>query len=146
MVLRCKVDSLLHYTFRPPLGIVLHISSCLGHSGGRIWKKLDLWKRQYLLKRGIQTFVKSIIFSLSIYFMSLFMIFPKVGFRLEKIQMDFPWRGWELRRKSHLIRWLVVVLKKEDRRLGIRILFVLNKAFLGKFCWRFAFKYESLWK
>ncbi|RVW49060.1 putative ribonuclease H protein [Vitis vinifera] len=82
---------------------------------------------------------------LPIYFMSLFVIPRKVSSRLEKIQRDFLYGGGALKEKPHLVNWNLVRLGKEGD-LGIRNLVILNKALLGKWCWRFATKRESLWK
>ncbi|RVW80336.1 hypothetical protein CK203_039228 [Vitis vinifera] len=40
---------------------------------------------------------------------------------------------------------LIVGLDKKDGGLGVRKLSALNMAFLGKWCWRFAYENESPW-
>ena len=95
---------------------------------------------------GRLTLIKSTLSSLSIYFMSLFIIPRKVSSRLEKIQRDFLYGGGALKEKPHLVNWNLVRLGKKEGDLGIRNLVILNKALLGKWCWRFATKRESLWK
>ena len=90
--------------------------------------------------------IKSTLSSLPIYFMSLFIIPRKVSLRLEKIQRDFLWGGGASQSKPHLVNWCIVCMEKKDGGLGIRNLSRLNKAFLGKWCWRFASEQDSLWK
>ena len=45
----------------------------------------------------------------------------------------------------HLVNWFVC-MEKKDRSLGIRNLSLLNKALLGKWCWRYASKNAPFWK
>ena len=78
--------------------------------------------------------------------MSLFIIPRKVSLRLEKIQRDFLWGGGASQSKPHLVNWSIVCIEKKDGGLGIRNLSRLNKALLGKWCWRFASEQDSLWK
>ena len=92
------------------------------------------------------TLVKSTLSSLPIYFMSLFIIPRKVSLRLEKIQRDFLWRGGVSQSRLHLVNWSIVCMEKKDGGLGIRNLSRLNKALLGKWCWRFVSEQDSLWK
>ncbi|RVW85403.1 Polyadenylate-binding protein RBP47B' [Vitis vinifera] len=70
----------------------------------------------------------------------------EVSLRLEKIQRDFLWGGGASQSKPHLVNWCIVCMEKKDGGLGIRNLSRLNKAFLGKWCWRFASEQDSLWK
>lgn len=48
-------------------------------------------------------------------------------------------------KKDHLIIWEVVSRPKVKGGLGIGNLLVKNKAFLGKWLWRFPLESESLW-
>ena len=56
----------------------------------------------------------------------------KVSLRSEQIQRDFPWGGWNLKRKSHLVKWTTICSNKRNGGLGVRRLSLLNKAFLCK--------------
>ena len=56
--------------------------------------------------------MKSTLSSLPIYFMPLFVIPRRVATRLEKIQINFLWRGGALEQKLHLVRWAIVQLDK----------------------------------
>ena len=90
--------------------------------------------------------MKNTLSSLPIYFMSLFVIRRKVAAKLEKIQRDFLWGGGALEQKSHLVRWAIVRLDKQQGGLGIRDLIILNETLLGKWFWRFASERDPLWK
>ena len=54
------------------------------------------------------TLFKSVLSSLSIYFMSLFIISRKVSLRLERIQRDFLWGKGALESKPHLVSWSLI--------------------------------------
>ena len=51
-----------------------------------------------------------------------------------------------MERKAHLVKWEVVCGDKVNGGLGIRKFTIMNKAFLGKWTWRFASDKEALWK
>ena len=89
-----------------------------------------MWKRQYLSKGGRLSLIKCTLSSLSIYFMSIFVILEKVSARLEKMQRDFLWGGRALEKRPRLVKWKVCYADKEGR-LGIRSLVALNKLCLG---------------
>ncbi|RVW56016.1 LINE-1 reverse transcriptase-like [Vitis vinifera] len=62
----------------------------------RFRRRLAMWKRQYISKGGRLTLIRSTMFSMPIYLMSLFHLPRKVRMRLEKIQRDFLWGGGTL--------------------------------------------------
>ena len=92
------------------------------------------------------TLVKSTLSNLPIYFMSLVVIPHKVCLRLEKIQKDFLWGRGVSQSRSHLVNWFIFYVEKKDGGLGIKNLSMLNKALLGKRCWKFASENEPSWK
>ena len=95
-------------------------------------KRLAMWKRQYISKRGRLTLIRSTLSSMPIYFMSLFYFPRKVRLRLEKIQRDFLWGGGALVQRPHLVRWNLVCLEKRKGGLGVRNLVLMNKVLLSK--------------
>ena len=95
-------------------------------------KKLARWKSQYISKGGRITLIRSTLASMPIYFMSMLSMPRKVRLRLERIQRDFLWGGGALERKLHLVRWDLVCLEKCNGGLGVKSLYILNKALLCK--------------
>ena len=95
-------------------------------------RRLSLWKKHYISKRGKLMLIRSILLSLPIYYMSLFVILRKVRLRFEKIQSSFPWGGETLEKKTHLVSWSIVCTYKRKEGLGVRSLSLLNQALLGK--------------
>ncbi|RVW44970.1 putative ribonuclease H protein [Vitis vinifera] len=78
----------------------------------RFQKILAMWKRQYISKGGRITLIRSILFNLAIYFMSIFQLPRVVRMRLGQIQRDFLWGGGALEQKPHLVRWPIVCVDK----------------------------------
>ena len=78
---------------------------------------------------------------MSIYQMSLFRMPKIVAKRLEKVQRDFLWGGWNLEGKTHLVKWEVVCTDENKGGLAL-----LNKALLSKWIWRYACEKDNLWK
>ena len=85
----------------------------------RFRKRSTSWKRQYISKGGRLTLIRSTLFSLPIYFISLFRMPKLVCSRLEKIQRDFLGGGGNLERKPHLVNWKTVCSEKNKGGLGV---------------------------
>ena len=141
-MLGCRVGKLPISYLGLPLGASFKSSWVWDAVEERFKKRLTMWKRQYLSKGGRLTLIKSILSSLLIYFMSLFVIPRKVSSRLEISKGIFiGW--WCPTEKPHLVNWNLVCVDKEGG-LGICSLVALNKA--RKWSWRFVEVRESLWK
>ena len=111
----------------------------------RFWKKLAGWKSK-LLSRGRLTLLKSSLWSLPIYFMSLLTIPVSIAHSLEKIMRDFLWSNSGLPKGLHWVNWGDVCRPKHQGGLGIRPLRDMNEALKSKWLWRFAKEEEALWR
>ena len=67
-------------------------------------RRLAEWKRLYLSKGGKITLIKSTLFSLPMYFLSLLPLPRKVANRMEKLKRDFLWSGISGESKLHLVK------------------------------------------
>ena len=116
----------------------------------RFQKKISLWKRQYILKGGRLTLLRSNLSSLRIYYMSLFCLLRRVKLRIKHIQRDFLWGRCPLDNKLHLMEWATICYDKKGGGggggLGVRGLYNLNKAILSKWLWRFANERDFFWR
>ena len=125
------------YPLVPPLRLKL-FGMWLRKGFSKDW----LFGKAISIKRRIM-FLKSTLCSLPIYFLS-FIIPKSVAKRLEKIQRDFLWGGGSTDKKPHLVNWLEICKDKNRRGLGIKDLSTINKALLGKWCWRFTLERDML--
>ncbi|KAJ9683534.1 hypothetical protein PVL29_019210 [Vitis rotundifolia] len=144
--LGCRVGSLPSQYLGLPLGAPNKAPYMWDGVEERVRRRLALWKRQYISKRGRITLMKSTLASMPIYQMSIFRMPKIVARRLEKVQRDFLWGGGNMEGKIHLVNWEVVCTEKEKGGLGLRKLAMLNKALLGKWIWRYACDKDNLWK
>ncbi|WJZ98951.1 hypothetical protein VitviT2T_017437 [Vitis vinifera] len=144
--LGCRVGSLPSQYLGLPLGAPNKAPYMWDGVEERVRRRLALWKRKYISKRGRITLIKSTLASMPIYQMSIFRMPKVVARRLEKVQRDFLWGGGNMEGKIHLVNWEVVCTDKDKGGLGLRKLAMLNKALLGKWIWRYACDKDNLWK
>ena len=89
--------------------------------------------------------IQSTLPNLPIYYMSVLYLPRTIRLRLDQIQRDFLWGGGALERKTHLVKWTTVFLDKRKGGLGVKCLFILNKALLYKWSWWFAIERWVFW-
>ncbi|KAJ9690905.1 hypothetical protein PVL29_013184 [Vitis rotundifolia] len=144
--LGCRVGQLPATYLGLPLGVPNKVVFAWDGVEERMRRRLALWKRQYISKRGRTTLIKSTMASIPLYQMSLFCMPKSVAKRMVKLQRDFLWGGGNMEKKVHLVKWEVVCGDKDKGGLGLRKLAPLNKVLLGKWIWRFACAKDALWK
>ena len=129
-----------------PLGASFKSKSIWAGVVEKMEKRLAGWKRMHLSKGGRVTLIKSTLSSLPTYYLSLFPIPMSIASRIEKLQRDFLWGGFEDERKLHLVNWKKACLPLQSGGLGIRNMAIFNKALLGKWLWRYSTESTSLWR
>jgi hypothetical protein len=63
--------------------------------------------------------LKSMLFNLPTYYLSLFPIPVRVANRLDKIQRDFPWGGIGDEVKFHLVNWNMICTPLHSGGFGV---------------------------
>ena len=144
--LSCKVWALPSSYLGLPLGAPHNSVVVWDRIKERFTKRLTLWKRQYISKQGRLTLIRSTLSCLLVYFMSLFHLPRRVRLRLEQIQRDFLWGGGNMDKKPQLVKWSTICANKRNGGLRIRDLYILNRALLCKWIWRFANEKNALWR
>ncbi|XP_026378866.1 uncharacterized protein LOC113273346 [Papaver somniferum] len=107
--------------------------------------RLASWKRKTLSRAGKLTLIKSVLQSIPIYYLSLFMAPSKVIKSIEKVIRDFLWDKSTTFKKHHWVGWRNVCKSLKVGGLDIRSLKNLNKSLLHKWWWRPGNEPEALW-
>ncbi|KAJ0941167.1 putative RNA-directed DNA polymerase [Helianthus annuus] len=111
----------------------------------RFQKRLNGWKAKTLSFAGRVTLAKSVLGSLSSYFLGIFKA-PKVVLnKLEGIRRSFVWGQVGNRNKISWIRWVKLLRPKQQGGLGLGGLESFNLAMLAKWWWRFRDAPNQLW-
>ena len=123
------------------------------HRHGAFWNgvmekvqaRLSKWKGRCLSLAGRICF-KSVLSSITLFFMSLFKLPSGVADKLVRIQRNFLW-GWGSEgRKIAWVYWQKVCKPHDFGGLGIIDLKIFNMALLGKWIWRLGTDKGGLWK
>ncbi|GLU02749.1 hypothetical protein SLE2022_199870 [Rubroshorea leprosula] len=110
-----------------------------------IRKKLASWKGRYLSMGGRITLINSVLSSLPVFLMSVYVIPKGIIQSIDKLRKSFLWGGKGDERKINWISWDRVCKKKEEGGLGVRDLRKFNLALMGKWWGRLAESGESMW-
>ncbi|GKU86405.1 hypothetical protein SLEP1_g936 [Rubroshorea leprosula] len=109
-------------------------------------KKLASWKGRYLSMGGRITLINSVLSSLPVFLMSVYVVPKGIIHSIDKLRKSFLWGGKGDERKINWISWDKVCKKKEEGGLGVRDLRKFNLALMGKWWGRLAENGESMWK
>ncbi|WMV45676.1 hypothetical protein MTR67_039061 [Solanum verrucosum] len=109
-------------------------------------KRLAIWKAQYISFGGRHILINFVLDSLPIYVISLFTIPAKVAKKLDKLRRDFLWHGCKENKGYNLVKWVIVLHRKDKGGLGIRDLRKHNNSLLMKWLWRYTDEKQALWK
>ena len=125
---------------------------CLGKPKKHLWdpvverheKRLSTWKGRHLSLGGCVALIKSVLSSISIYFLSCFRCPKSVVIR--KLQWDFLWNDHIDKKIFHLVKWDVVCKPIVHDGLGIRSMEHMKKSLFGKWLWRLGNSVQGLWR
>ncbi|GKV35665.1 hypothetical protein SLEP1_g43906 [Rubroshorea leprosula] len=108
-------------------------------------KKLAGWKGKWLSFGGRITLLNSVLTSLPVFLLSVFLAPKNVVRSIEKIRRDFLWGGCEDTRKVHWVNWEKVCKGKHEGGLGVKSIRAFNLALLGKWWGKLAKGEAGLW-
>nr|XP_025635827.1 uncharacterized protein LOC112729904 [Arachis hypogaea]XP_025636565.1 uncharacterized protein LOC112730719 [Arachis hypogaea] len=112
----------------------------------KVEEKLSLWKAKVLNKAGKLVLIKSVLNSLSVYYLSLYKMPKAVAEKLISLQRRFLWSKEDGRNGMAMVKWEVVQAPKRLGGLGIGDAMIRNTALLFKWWWRFSKEECPLWK
>ncbi|GKV32262.1 hypothetical protein SLEP1_g40879 [Rubroshorea leprosula] len=108
--------------------------------------KLSKWKGRFLSLRGRITLINSVLDSLPVFWMSVYLIPKGTILLLDQIRRRFLWGGTEGGKKINWVKWEVVCKDKKKGGLGVKDLRKFNMALLGKWWGRLVSEEKGLWK
>jgi hypothetical protein len=110
-ILGCRVAMLLVKYLSLSLGPSYKSTPIWSDIVEKMERHLAGWKRLYLSKRGRLTLIRSTLYNLPTYYLSLFPI-PISAKRLEKLKRDYLWEGIDDEFKFHLVNWSKICFPK----------------------------------
>lgn len=112
----------------------------------RITKRIKSWTNRYLSYAGRAQLITSILFSMQVYWSSLFILPKKVITAIESLFRSFIWSGCDLRKHGAKVSWEKVCSPKSEGGLGFKSLEVWNKVAIAKHVWfLFSGGEQSMW-
>lgn len=89
--------------------------------------------------------MQSVLFSIQVYWSSIFIIPTKVLKDIDKVLRAFLWSGPELKASGAKFSWAYVCSPKAEGGLGFRHLSTWNKAAMSRHIWAICNKADTLW-
>jgi hypothetical protein len=127
-------DLPMKYLGGPLLSSRLKVVYCMGLVD-RITSKVRHWTSRTLSYVGRVQLINSILFSIQVYWASLFLLFGQVIKNVEQIMKSFVWSGSDMRTTGAKVAWDQVYLSKKEGGLGIKRIIKWNKIALLKHIW-----------
>ncbi|GKU91817.1 hypothetical protein SLEP1_g5632 [Rubroshorea leprosula] len=109
-------------------------------------KKLSSWTGRHLSQGGQIMLINSVLSSLPVFLMSVYLILKGTLNSIDKIRRSFLWGGEGEERKISWVKWEMICKDKEYGGLGVKDLKKFNLALMGKWWGRLAIEQEGLWK
>ncbi|XP_076897948.1 uncharacterized protein LOC143551383 [Bidens hawaiensis] len=110
-----------------------------------IHNRLDSWKVKTLSIGGRVTLIKSVLSSLPVYYMSLYVVPKAVIKKIDSLYKKFLWGGSVESKKIHWVAWERVAVPIKEGGLGICSTGVSSVALISKWLWRYKSE-NGLWK
>ncbi|KAJ6723138.1 REVERSE TRANSCRIPTASE ZINC-BINDING DOMAIN-CONTAINING PROTEIN-RELATED-RELATED [Salix koriyanagi] len=111
----------------------------------KITARIKLWTSATLSYAGRLQLIKTTLFSMQVYWMSMFILPMAVIKRIESILARFLWRGPSLAANGSKVSWDRICYPLKEGGLGIKSSQEWNKAALLKHFWRILTCDHSIW-
>jgi len=145
-VLNCKIGHVPFFYICLPIEGDSHKLNFWKHLVEMVKSRLGRWKSRNLSLGGRLVLLKSILSSLSVFFLSFFKAPAGIIISLESIfNFFFFLDGGKDFQKITWINWDTICLKKEEGGMGVRRIREFNLSLLSKWCWRLRVKKGTLW-
>ncbi|KAJ9552900.1 hypothetical protein OSB04_016945 [Centaurea solstitialis] len=111
----------------------------------KVKNRLQNWKSKFLSFSGRMQLIVSVLQSLQLYWMAIFLLPSGVVHDLEKLFRDFLWTQGDSSQGRCKVAWSMVCRPKECGGLGFRRLAVWNRALLAIHLWAIISNRPCLW-
>ncbi|XP_061955562.1 uncharacterized protein LOC133677489 [Populus nigra] len=111
----------------------------------RIVSRIRLWTSASLTYAGRLQLIKSTLFSIQVYWSSLFILPTFIIRRIKGIFAAFIWKGTSLTPTGAKVAWASLCYPKSEGGLGIKRIKDWNKAAILKLVWRILTESSSVW-
>lgn len=95
---------------------------------------------------GTLTLINGVLYSISTYYMSLFLILGSILKQMDRLRSRFLWEGNNLTQQFSLVKWKLVTQPKTQRGLGIRNLKLHSNSLLIKWLLRYGQTEGGFWR
>ncbi|KAJ9561753.1 hypothetical protein OSB04_006913 [Centaurea solstitialis] len=107
--------------------------------------RIQNWKSKFLSFGGRQQLITSVLQSLQLYWMAIFMFPSGVIHEIERLCRDFLWTQGDPSRGRCKVAWTLVCRPRNCGGLGFRRLAIWNRALIAKNLWAVLSNRECLW-
>lgn len=128
----------------PLLSTLLTYSDCIPLIE-RISSRIKSWLSRFLSFAGRLQLIHSVLFSIQVFWSSVFILPRRVILEVEKQLRAFLWTGTDTNLSGAKVNWDTVCLPKQEGGLGIKDLQIWNEAAVAKNLWRCFVDTKSLW-
>lgn len=111
----------------------------------KILRRIHGWSTKKLSYSGRAQLIQSVLFTIQVYWSSIFILPSKVVKEIESSLMAFLWSGPDMRHTGAKVKWDHICRPKAEGGLGFRKVKEWNKATMLKHLWALCKKADSLW-
>lgn len=118
--LNCKIGAIPFIYLGLPIGADARRKSTWQPVVDKIRGRLSSWNSSHLSLGGKIVLLKSVLYSLPVYYFSFFKAPEGVISDIERLFKRFLWGGGEESRKIHWVAWAKICREKSEGGLGLR--------------------------
>jgi hypothetical protein len=111
----------------------------------KITNRVESWTSKRLSYAGRLQLIRSVLFSIQVYWSSIFILPKEVCKVIDQILRSFLWHGAVGISKAAKVAWDVVCLPREEGGLGLKRVHDWNKAAITRHLWNIASNSHTIW-
>jgi mannosylglycoprotein endo-beta-mannosidase len=134
----------IKYLGVPISGSRLHVKDWL-FLDEKLLKRLDGWQGASLSYGGRLTLINACLSSIPTYAMSMYLLPKTVIKKMDRTRKRFFWQGGNIKKKYHLVKWMMIIRPKKKGGLRIKDLRRMNLSLLCKWWWKVE-NGEGMWQ